>query len=176
MEELDIINFWLPIQWLTNMLNFCDRTLKRTDRGAIELLDFCYYLYFVFVTCACFVWTLILVLGISIITINAFECVSNVATLDVAFWAPSTILLHQLHARLRHSSQYSMIKSFRSSARSASFHTKHASNANVFRVILLDANSYLALWYVTCYTAKSVSANAVTIYDCHIIKIIYGMR
>jgi hypothetical protein len=32
------------------------------------------------------------------------------------------------------------------SARGASFHTKHVSNANVVRVVLLDANSYLALW------------------------------
>jgi hypothetical protein len=35
---------------------------------------------------------------------------------------------------------------FRSSARGASFHTKLVSNANVVRVVLLDANSYLALW------------------------------
>jgi hypothetical protein len=34
---------------------------------------------------------------------------------------------------------------FRSSARGASFHTKHASSANVVRIVLLDANSYLAL-------------------------------
>jgi hypothetical protein len=38
-----------------------------------------------------------------------------------------------------------MKKPFLSSARGASFHTKHASNANVGRVVLLDANSYLAL-------------------------------
>jgi hypothetical protein len=36
-----------------------------------------------------------------------------------------------------------------SSARGASFHTKHASKANVIRVVLLDANSYLALRLVT---------------------------
>jgi hypothetical protein len=38
-------------------------------------------------------------------------------------------------------------KLLRSSGRGASFHTKHAKNANVVRVVLLDANSYLALWY-----------------------------
>jgi hypothetical protein len=41
---------------------------------------------------------------------------------------------------------FSMKKPLRSSARGASFHTKHASNANVVRVVLLGANSYLALW------------------------------
>jgi hypothetical protein len=40
---------------------------------------------------------------------------------------------------------FSMKKPFRSSARGASFHTKHALNVNVGRVVLLDANSYLAL-------------------------------
>jgi hypothetical protein len=34
---------------------------------------------------------------------------------------------------------------FRSFARGASFHRKHASNANVVQVVLLDAISYLAL-------------------------------
>jgi hypothetical protein len=38
-----------------------------------------------------------------------------------------------------------MKKPLLSSARGASFHTKHVSNANVVRVVLLDANSYLAL-------------------------------
>jgi hypothetical protein len=38
-----------------------------------------------------------------------------------------------------------MKKPLRSSARGASFHTKHASNPNVVRVVLLDANSYLAI-------------------------------
>jgi hypothetical protein len=42
---------------------------------------------------------------------------------------------------------FSMKKPFRSSAKGASFHTKHASNANVDGVVLLDANSYLALRY-----------------------------
>jgi hypothetical protein len=37
MEELEIIKFWSPIQPM--LLNFRDRTPKRTDRGAIELLD-----------------------------------------------------------------------------------------------------------------------------------------
>jgi hypothetical protein len=37
-----------------------------------------------------------------------------------------------------------MKKPLRSSARGASFDTKHATNVNVFRVVLLDANSYLA--------------------------------
>jgi hypothetical protein len=37
---------------------------------------------------------------------------------------------------------FSMKKPFRSSARGASVHTKHASNANVVRVVLLDANSH----------------------------------
>jgi hypothetical protein len=40
---------------------------------------------------------------------------------------------------------YSMKKPFRSSARGVSFHTKHASNANVVRIVLLHANSYLTL-------------------------------
>jgi hypothetical protein len=42
-----------------------------------------------------------------------------------------------------------MKKPLVSSARGASVHTKHASNANVVRVVLLDANSYLALWSVS---------------------------
>jgi hypothetical protein len=42
-----------------------------------------------------------------------------------------------------------MKKPLRSSARGASFHTKHASNANVVRGVLLDAKSYLA--YSTKY-------------------------
>jgi hypothetical protein len=37
---------------------------------------------------------------------------------------------------------FSMKKQFLSSARGASFHTKQASNVNVVRVVLLDANSY----------------------------------
>jgi hypothetical protein len=36
-------------------------------------------------------------------------------------------------------------KPFHSSARGASFHTKHTSNANVVQVVSLDTNSYLAL-------------------------------
>jgi hypothetical protein len=40
--------------------------------------------------------------------------------------------------------RYSPKKPLRSSARGASFHTKHASNANVVRVVLLDANSYFS--------------------------------
>jgi hypothetical protein len=43
---------------------------------------------------------------------------------------------------------------FSSSARGASFHTKHASNTNVVRVELLDANSYLAL-----YISAQLNAN-----------------
>jgi hypothetical protein len=39
---------------------------------------------------------------------------------------------------------FSMKKPFLWSARGASFHTKHATNVNVVRVVLLDANSYLA--------------------------------
>jgi hypothetical protein len=42
--------------------------------------------------------------------------------------------------------RYSKKKPLRSSARGASFHAKHASNTNVVRVVLLDANSYLAPW------------------------------
>jgi hypothetical protein len=41
--------------------------------------------------------------------------------------------------------RFSTKKPLRSSARGASFHTKHALNANVVRIVLLDANSYLAL-------------------------------
>jgi hypothetical protein len=40
---------------------------------------------------------------------------------------------------------YFMKKSFYSSARGASFHRKHVSNANVVRAVLLDTNSCLAL-------------------------------
>jgi hypothetical protein len=47
--------------------------------------------------------------------------------------------------RVNRSNRFSIKKPLRSSARDASFHTKHASNANVVRVVLLDANSYLAL-------------------------------
>jgi hypothetical protein len=47
--------------------------------------------------------------------------------------------------RVNRRDRFSMKKPLRSSARGASFHTKHASNANVGRVVLLDANSYLAL-------------------------------
>jgi hypothetical protein len=43
--------------------------------------------------------------------------------------------------------RFSMKKPLRSSARGASFHTNYASNANVDRVVLLDANSYLADWF-----------------------------
>jgi hypothetical protein len=42
--------------------------------------------------------------------------------------------------------RFSMKKPLRSSTRGASFHTKHASNANVDRVVSLDANSFLAHW------------------------------
>jgi hypothetical protein len=37
-----------------------------------------------------------------------------------------------------------MKRPLRSSARGANFHTKYASNANVVRIALLDANTYLA--------------------------------
>jgi hypothetical protein len=47
--------------------------------------------------------------------------------------------------RVNRRDKFSMKKPLRSAARGASFHTKHASNANVVRVISLDANSYLAL-------------------------------
>jgi hypothetical protein len=40
---------------------------------------------------------------------------------------------------------YSMKKAISFAATGASFHTKHASNANVVRVVLLDAKSYLLL-------------------------------
>jgi hypothetical protein len=43
--------------------------------------------------------------------------------------------------RDNHRDRFSMKKALRSSARGASFHTKHASNANVDRVVLLDGNS-----------------------------------
>jgi hypothetical protein len=49
--------------------------------------------------------------------------------------------------RVNRRDKFSMKKPLRSSARGASFHTKHASNANVGRVVLLDANSYLVLAY-----------------------------
>jgi hypothetical protein len=39
---------------------------------------------------------------------------------------------------------FSMKKKFLSFARGTSFHTKQASNVNAVRVVLLDANSYLA--------------------------------
>jgi hypothetical protein len=45
---------------------------------------------------------------------------------------------------------FSMKKQLLSSARSASFHTKQASNVNVVRVVLLDANSYLAYRRAQC--------------------------
>jgi hypothetical protein len=41
--------------------------------------------------------------------------------------------------------RFFMTKPLHSAARDASLHTKHVSNANVVRVVLLDANSYLAL-------------------------------
>jgi hypothetical protein len=44
--------------------------------------------------------------------------------------------------RVNHRDGYSVKNLFRSSARGASFHTKHSSNANVVRVVLLDENSY----------------------------------
>jgi hypothetical protein len=50
---------------------------------------------------------------------------------------------------------FSMKKPFLSAARGASFHTKHASNVNVVRVVLLDANSYLAYW------SQSISSVAI---------------
>jgi hypothetical protein len=40
--------------------------------------------------------------------------------------------------------RFSMKKLFLSSTRGASFHTKQASNVNDVRVVLVDANSYLA--------------------------------
>jgi hypothetical protein len=46
-----------------------------------------------------------------------------------------------------------MKKPLLSSTRGAIFHTKHASNANVVRVVLLDANSYLALSILKSYRA-----------------------
>jgi hypothetical protein len=49
--------------------------------------------------------------------------------------------------RVNRRDRYSMKMPLRSSPRGASFHTKNASNANVARVVLLDANSYLALWW-----------------------------
>jgi hypothetical protein len=48
-----------------------------------------------------------------------------------------------------------MKKPLRSFARGASFHTKHASNANVLRIVLLDANSFLAFW-ITCDTKTRI--------------------
>jgi hypothetical protein len=47
--------------------------------------------------------------------------------------------------RVNRRDRFSMKNSLRSSAKGASVHTKHASNANVVRVVLLDANSHLAL-------------------------------
>jgi hypothetical protein len=47
--------------------------------------------------------------------------------------------------RVNRRDRFSTKKPLRSSARGASFHSKHASNANVDRVVLLDANTYLAL-------------------------------
>jgi hypothetical protein len=47
--------------------------------------------------------------------------------------------------RVNRRDRFAMKKPLRSSARGASFHTKHASNANVVQVVLLDANSNLAL-------------------------------
>jgi hypothetical protein len=46
--------------------------------------------------------------------------------------------------RVNRRDRFSMKKPLRSSARGASFHTKHASNTNIVGVVLLlDANSYL---------------------------------
>jgi hypothetical protein len=59
---------------------------------------------------------------------------------------PSTSLQRLIRLdRVNRRDRFSMQKPFRSFARGASFHTKHAANANVVRVVLLDANSYLAL-------------------------------
>jgi hypothetical protein len=60
---------------------------------------------------------------------------------------PSTSLYRLIRAQSRQSSRWIFYeKTVSLSARGASFHTKHASNANVVRVVLLDANSYLPLW------------------------------
>jgi hypothetical protein len=56
---------------------------------------------------------------------------------------------------------FSMKKLLHSSARGASFHIKHAVNANVVRVVLLDANSYLVVLLVPsadCWVLKSANA------------------
>jgi hypothetical protein len=45
---------------------------------------------------------------------------------------------------------------FGSFARGASFHTKHASNANVVQVVLLDTNSYLAHRSEYCWSSFGV--------------------
>jgi hypothetical protein len=52
--------------------------------------------------------------------------------------------------RVNRRDRFSMKKPLRSSARGASFHTKHLSNAKAVRVALLDANSYLALCPYVC--------------------------
>jgi protein gp37 len=57
-----------------------------------------------------------------------------------------------------HRDRYSMKKPFRSSARDAGVHTKHF-NANIVRVVSLDANSYLVL------RVPSLSLHRVTLID-----------
>jgi hypothetical protein len=59
--------------------------------------------------------------------------------------------------------RFSMIKPLRSSARGASFHTKHASNANVVRVVLLDSKS---TWHSEkqCTLLPSTSAMQKNVY------------
>jgi hypothetical protein len=52
----------------------------------------------------------------------------------------ATLITYVLSHVSRHD-RYSMKKA----ARGTSFHTKHSSNTNVVREVLLDANSYLAL-------------------------------
>jgi hypothetical protein len=47
--------------------------------------------------------------------------------------------------RVNRRDRFPLKKPLRSFARGASFHTKHASNVNGVKVVLLGANSYLAL-------------------------------
>jgi hypothetical protein len=80
--------------------------------------------------------------------IYAFEQVPNVTNSYLAYDYYYKLLgvLGQVLDCVNRRDRFSIKKPLRSSTRGASFHTKHASIANVVRIVLLDANSYLALW------------------------------
>jgi hypothetical protein len=88
------------------------------------------------------------------LTLRSLHCyvdlyaANSVGRQQFAYSTPIT----SLHCR----DGFSMKKPFLLSARGASFYTKHASNVNVVRVVLLDANWYLAYWE-SCLRAFLVS-------------------